>query len=91
MMHRRVYGEEGLAGRDAAPWLDARTLTVEYAGEPLSRCDVEYTPGGSKLREIKRPRPFESSHVLPQLRLFELDDGWWLKAIKPGEYAPHKP
>lgn len=35
--HWKVYGEEDLAGREAALWLRERTLTVEHAGEPLSR------------------------------------------------------
>ena len=36
----RVYGEEALAGREAALWLAAESLTVEHAGQALSRYDV---------------------------------------------------
>jgi hypothetical protein len=39
--HWRLYGEEALAGREAALWLAAESLTVEHAGEPLSRYEVK--------------------------------------------------
>jgi hypothetical protein len=39
--HWRLYGEEALAGREAGLWLAAQSLTVEHAGEPLSRYAVE--------------------------------------------------
>jgi hypothetical protein len=35
--HWRLYGEEALAGRQAALRLATESLTVEHAGEPLSR------------------------------------------------------
>jgi hypothetical protein len=43
---------------------------VEYAGEILSRYDVERAKGANELRAITRPRLFETSHVLAQSRLF---------------------
>src|SRR5688572_10198189 len=62
--------------------------SVEYAGQPLSRYEVEYQPGtGStlgKLIQVRRPELFESTHLLPQPRLVGLEalgDGW-LKALK---------
>jgi hypothetical protein len=89
----RIYGEEGLAKREAALWLHEKTLTVEYAGEILSRYDVERAKGANELRAITRPRLFETSHVLAQSRLFGLDalgEGGWLKALKLEDYAPRK-
>jgi hypothetical protein len=83
--HWRVYGEEGLARCEVAVWLGAESLTAEYAGETLSRYEVEYDSSSGKLKEVASPRLFESSHRIPlaQLRLLELDmlgeDGW-LKA-----------
>lgn len=71
--HWRVYDEEALAGREAALWLAAESLAVEYAGEPLSRYDARLAPDGGELRYLTRPRPFGSSRVRPQLRLFALD------------------
>ena len=77
----RVYGEEGLAKREAALWLAAESLTLEYSGETLSSYDVQYVPDSSKLKEITRPRLFETSYMLAQFfRLFDLEDalgeGW---------------
>jgi hypothetical protein len=63
---------------------------VEYGGQPLSRYDVEYLPGGG-LAAVTRPRLFETTHALPQLRLFDLGDTEWLKALKLEGYAPRKP
>jgi hypothetical protein len=34
--HWRVYGEEGLARKEAELWLQEKSLTPEYAGEALS-------------------------------------------------------
>lgn len=90
----RVYGEEGLAKREAALWLAAESLTLEYAGETLSRYDVQYVPDSSKLKEITRPRLFETSYMLAHFRLFDLEDALgegWLKALKLEEYAPRRP
>lgn len=81
-MHWRVYGEEGLAGREAALWLAAESLTIEHAGEPLSRYDARLASGTGELRSLTRPRLFGSSRVRPQLRLFALDalgEAGWLK------------
>lgn len=94
--HWRVYGEEGLARSQVALWLGTDNLTVEFAGETLSRYEVAYSPAAGRLREVKRPRLFETRyrHTL-QLRLFDLEDllgeSGWLKAIKLYEYADRGP
>jgi putative transposase len=85
--HWLIYGNEGLARCEAALWLSKENLTVEYAGEPLSHYEVEYVANTGRLREVKNPTLFETTYALPQLRLFELDDTEWLKALKVGEYA----
>ena len=91
-MHWRIYGEEGLARREAALWLHSGSLTVEYGGEPLSRYDVEFAADDTgRLLAVVGPRLFETSHSLRQLRLFELHDAGWLKALKLEEYAPRRP
>ena len=94
----RLYGEEGLAGNEAALWLHAKNLTVEYAGKPLSRYDVELASGGGTggLRAVRRPTLFETSYPRswPQPKLFGLDalgEGGWLKVLKLDEYAPRRP
>jgi putative transposase len=94
--HWRVYGEEALAGRGVALWLAAESLTLEHAGEPLSRYEVRVEPESGELRSVARPRLFENSHGLnrPQRRLFALDalgEGGWLKALRLEGYAPRAP
>lgn len=89
--HWLVYGDEGLARREAALWLGKESLTVEFDGRPLSRYRVEHVTGTDRLREVKSPILFETLYALPQLRLFELGDAEWLKALKLGEYALRRP
>jgi hypothetical protein len=65
-----------------------------HAGEVLSRYDVKYLPGTKKRARVSRPRLFETSGVLPQLRLFGLEalgEAGWLKALKLEEYATRQP
>jgi transposase-like protein len=94
--HWRIYGEEALAGREAALWLAAESLTFEHAGEPLSRYAVKVEAATGELRSVARPRLFETSHGLrqPQHRLFALDslgECGWLKALRLEGYAPQRP
>jgi hypothetical protein len=51
-----------LAGREAALWLAAESLTVEYAGEPLSRYEVKVDAQTGELRSVGRARLYETSH-----------------------------
>src|SRR5215213_6343044 len=90
------HREEELAGREAALWLPAESLTLEHAGEPLSRYEGRVEPESGELRAVARPRLFENSHGLnrPQRRLFALDalgEGGWLKALRLEGYAPRAP
>ncbi len=88
--HWRVYGEEGLAGRDAAVWLYNETLSVEFAEQPLSQYEVKYEPDRRHLREIARPRLFETRYRSIQPHLWELGESEWLKVFRVSEYAPRK-
>src|SRR5215207_1003679 len=91
--HWRLYGEEGLPKKEATLWREAESLTLEYRGQPLSRYDVRFVTGTEELRAVTRPRLFETSHAIPQLRLFGLDslgEAGWLKALKLEGYAPRK-
>lgn len=95
LKHWKIYAEEGLAKREVTLWLGPDVLTVEYAGEPLARYDVEYSPGAGRLREVKRPTLFETSYQWRRMqpRLFRLDalgESGWLKTLKLEEYAPRK-
>lgn len=89
----KVYGEEGLAGREAALWLRENTLTVEHAGEPLSRYAVEFSAGTGKPRSIERPVLFGTVLTLPRPRLFGLEslgEGGWRKTLRLEDYAPRR-
>lgn len=96
----RLYAEEGLAGQQVAVWVQEDSLTVEYGGEALSRYEVECDPPAGvssvgRLRAVKGPTLFETSIIVPQLRLFNLGEALgeegWIKAIKLDEYAPRLP
>lgn len=91
LMHWRVYGEEALEGREAALWLDEENLTVEYRGEALSRYDVTLQVDTGKLQEVKRPQLFETAHRTPQMRLFNLADIRWFRALRASDYVPRRP
>lgn len=93
LMRWRLYGEEGLAGREAALWLHEKALTVEHEGEPLSRYEVEVEAVTEKLRTVTRARLFETFRGLPQVRLFSLSclsETGWLRALRPEDYAPRR-
>jgi putative transposase len=92
----RIYGEEAVAGREAALWLATESLTVEYAGEPLSSYEVKVDAQTGELRSVGRSRLYETSHRRnwPEQRLFSLEslgEGGWLKAMKLAGYAPRGP
>ena len=94
--HWRVYGEEGLARREVALWLRAESLAVEFAGDTLARYDADYSARTNQLREVKKPRLFETVYrrAPEQPRLFELvvlGEAGWLKAVRLEDYAPRKP
>lgn len=96
LKHWKIYGEEGLARREVTLWLGPDVLTVEFAGDTLARYDVEYSTRTDRLREVKKPRLFETAHRrgLTQPRLFELTtlgEMGWLKAFRTSGYAPRKP
>jgi len=84
-------------GGRSALWMIAIALSVEHAGEPLSRYEVEYRPGSAgaagELRSVRFLELFETAHPLAQLKLFGLQevlgDGW-LKALKLDGYAPRQ-
>lgn len=91
LKHWRVYAEEGLARSEVALWLGKDGLSVEYAGQPLSRYDVSLSADAARLEDMTNPRLFLTKHRTPQLKLFALeealDSGGWLKALKLAEYA----
>ena len=91
--HWRLYGEEALAGREAALWLASESLTVEHAGETLSRYAVEFSAGTGRPRAVGRPVIFGTSLEPPQPKLFALSalgEGGWLKAVRLADYVARR-
>ena len=86
----KLYGEEALAWREAAVWLQSGSLTLEYGGQTLSAYDVELAPETGKPKTVGSARLFETTYVLPQLRLFAPEEAGWLKALKLEGYAPRR-
>jgi hypothetical protein len=92
--HWRLYGEQAMAGSEAAPWLAAERLTLEHAREPLSRYEVRIEPDTGRLRSVGRQRLFETACSTPRPRLFTLNapgEGGWLKAMRLEGYATRSP
>ncbi len=89
----RLYGEEALARREAAVWLQSGSLTLEYGGETLSAYDVELAADTGKPRTVGGVRLFENTYrrSWPQARLFALEEAGWLKALELEGYAPRRP
>jgi transposase InsO family protein len=48
----RLYGQEALARREAAVWLQPGSLTLEYGGEALSAYDVELSRESGKPKAV---------------------------------------
>ena len=89
--HWQVYGERGLARERAAVWLSGKTLTLEFADEPLAQYTVRYQPDKAHLLAVEEPVVFETPYRSPQLPLWEWSDEEWLKVIRRPDYAPRTP
>ncbi|MGB3633179.1 MAG: DDE-type integrase/transposase/recombinase [Rubrobacteraceae bacterium] len=93
--HWKVYAEESLARSEVTLWLGPEALTVEFAGEPLARYEVQYSPANAELRKVGRAILFETTVVTHQPKLFDLTEALgekgWLKALRLEEYAMRKP
>lgn len=85
--HWRIYGERGLARRQAAVWLYGETLLLEFSDEPLAQYRVTYEPDRRHLRDVVPWQLFETQHRGPQLSLWELGDGEWLKVVRLPPYT----
>lgn len=82
-----------LAGWEAALWLREKALTVEHAGEPLSRYALEFEASTGKPRVLARPVLFGTAIPPAQPKLFAssaLGEGRWLKTLRLEDYAPRK-
>ncbi len=85
--HWRIYGERGLAQRQAAVWLYGETLLIEFSDQPLTQYAVTYEPDRRRLKEVVPRQLFETHYVSAQPLLWELGDGEWLKVVRAPPYA----
>ena len=95
IMHWRLLGNEVFARRGVELWVSPDALTVEHGGKTLSRYEVEYRPASAgvagELRQVRCLELLETAHLLPQPRLFGLEEALgegWIKALKLDGYAP---
>ncbi len=88
----RLYGEQGVAGDQAAVWLYGDLLTLEFADAPLAQYLVTYAPNHVQLRSAIPLRRFETPYQSPQLSLWDLQPHKWHLALPLPAYAPrYKP
>lgn len=80
--HWRIYGDGGRARHQAAVWLYGETLLLEFSDEPLAQYSVLYEPDRRHLRDVVPRQLFDTQHRSPQLPLWDLGDGEWLKVIR---------
>ncbi len=80
--HWRMYGERGLARRQAAVWLYGETLVLEFSDEPLAQYSVAYQPDRRHLKTVTPRQLFATQYRSPQLSLWELGEGEWLKVLR---------
>jgi hypothetical protein len=90
--HWRIYGERGLARHPATVWLYGETLLLEFSDEPLAQYTVAYEPDRRHLREVVPRQLFDTQYRSPQLPLWEIGDGEWLKVLRtsPRERRRHR-
>jgi hypothetical protein len=85
-----LYGEEGLAGKQASINLLHDTLTLEYAEEPLSRYSVEFQPDQKRFLRVGNPQLYEHPYRSPQLPLWEPGEVKWEVIIACPPYSPRR-
>lgn len=85
-----LYGEEGLAGKPASISLLHDTLTLEYAGESLSRYSVEFQPDQKRFLRVGTPQLYEHHYRSPQLPLWEPGEVKWEVIIACPPYHPRR-
>jgi NAD(P)-dependent dehydrogenase (short-subunit alcohol dehydrogenase family) len=89
-----ITGGTAGIGRATALALAKLGATVVILGRSRERGEqarAEIAKESGKPDAVGGARLFGTSHVLPQLRLFALDDAEWLKALKLEGYASRRP
>jgi hypothetical protein len=82
--HWRLYGERGLVGKNAAIWLYAETLLLEFSDEPLAQYSVAYESDQrrQRLRTVTPRQLFNTKYSSLQQALWELGDADWLQVVR---------
>ena len=71
-------------------WLDAETLTVEYATDTLAQYRVAYEADGRRLKQVDEPRLHATAHASPQRFLAPLEETAWHPARRRAPYRPRR-
>jgi putative transposase len=85
-----LYGERGLAGKEAFVNLFQQSLTIEYEQAPLARYAVEWQPDDKHLLRAGDPRLYEHPYTDPQLSLWAPGTVEWHVIIRCDPYAPRR-
>ncbi len=88
--HWRLYGEQGLPGKQVAVWLYRENLTVAFVDEPLAEYRVTYQPDRHRLKAVTDAEIFETPFRSPQLRLFASSETEWLTILRVPDYLPRR-
>jgi len=88
--HWRLYGEEGLAGREASVWLFKESLTITFAREPLAEYAVTPATDRRQFAAVREVQFFPSRYPLPQPRLWDqqiMGEVEWRRVLKLHPYV----
>jgi putative transposase len=88
--HWRLYGERGLARKQAAVWVTSETLTIEHATEALAQYQVTLEADGRGLREVGEPRLYATGHGSPQPFLPTFEQVEWRPAQRLAPYRARR-
>lgn len=77
-----LYGERGLAGKEAVVNIFQDLLTLEHQQEKLSRYSVEWQPDERHLVRVGNPRIFQHPYQSPQQELWEVGSVEWFVIIR---------
>ncbi len=77
----RLYGSEGIAGKEARVVSYLNTLTATHQGESLTQYRIEYAENGETIADAKLIREFPERFPSAQMRLWELSRFTWYKTL----------
>lgn len=74
-----VYAEQGLSQQRVSIWIYGGNLQIEYNETMLALYQCTYDRSHQQLQTVSQPTLYRTPFASPQLELFQLDDGQWLK------------